>query len=146
METNSKKEMVNHLSKIVIPVLREKGFKGSIPHFRRLTAERIHLLTFQFDKYGGGFVIEIANSLPGGHTTSWSAKVVPNKLTAHDLSNRKRIQANMSTPENSGKDDWFRYDKAAISDSHNVYKDVCEDILSKLELAEDYWKKGPLGN
>ena len=146
MESNSKKEMVNHLSKIVIPVLREKGFKGSIPHFRRFTSERIHLLTFQFDKYGGGFVIEIANSLPGGHITSWGTKVEPNKLTAHDLSNRKRIQANMSTPGNSGKDDWFRYDKATVSDSHNVYNDVCEDILSKLEIADDYWKNGPLGN
>jgi hypothetical protein len=61
MDNSSRKKMIKHLSEIVIPVLREKGFKGSFPHFRRITNDRINLLTFQFDRYGGGFVIEITN-------------------------------------------------------------------------------------
>jgi hypothetical protein len=43
----------------VIPTLRQAGFTGSFPHFRRIQGERTDLITFQFDKWGGGFVIEI---------------------------------------------------------------------------------------
>lgn len=56
-----REEMIKSLSEIVVPKLRQFNFKGSFPHFRRQTAERINLLTFQFDRSGGGFVIEIAN-------------------------------------------------------------------------------------
>lgn len=143
MENSARKEMVKNLSDIVIPVLRQKGFKGSFPHFRRLTTDRINLLTFQFDRSGGGFVIEITNCQPNGFTTSWGTKIEPNKLTAHDLFNRKRIQSNMDTTS-SLTEDWFRYDKKYLFGFGNIYKKVCRDVLSKLDIAEDYWKNGEL--
>ena len=143
MENSARKEMDKTLSELVIPVLRQKGFKGSFPHFRRLTADRINLLTFQFDRNGGGFVIEITNCQINGFTTSWGKKIEPNKLTAHDLFNRKRIQSNMDTP-NSSTDDWFRYDKKYLFGFGDIYKKVCKDVLSKLDIAEDYWKNGEL--
>lgn len=143
MENSTRKEMVKNLSDIVIPVLRQKGFKGSFPHFRRLTTDRINLLTFQFDRSGGGFVIEITNCQPSGFTTSWGTKIEPNKLTAHDLFNRKRIQSNMVT-ESSLTEDWFRYDKKYLFGLGDIYKKVCKDVLSKLVVAEDYWKNGEL--
>ncbi|MFC4263970.1 DUF4304 domain-containing protein [Ferruginibacter yonginensis] len=143
MENPERKEMIKHLYDSVIPVLRQKGFKGSFPHFRRLTTDRINLLTFQFDRSGGGFVIEIANCLATGFTTSWGTKIEPNKLTAHDLSNRKRIQSNMDTTS-SLTEDWFRYDKKYLFGFGDIYKKICKDVLSKLDIAEDYWKNGEL--
>jgi len=143
MENPARKEMVINLSDIVIPVLRQKGFKGSFPHFRRITIDRINLLTFQFDRSGGGFVIEITNCQPNGFTTSWGTKIEPNKLTAHDLFNRKRIQSNMDTTS-SLTEDWFRYDKKYLFGFGDIYKKVCKDVLSKLDIAEDYWKNGEL--
>lgn len=143
MENSARKEMVKNLSDIVIPVLRQKGFKGSFPHFRRLKADRINLLTFQFDRSGGGFVIEITNCQPNGFTTSWGTKIEPNKLTAHDLFNRKRIQSNMDTAS-SLTEDWFRYDKKYLFGFGDIYKKVCKDVLSKLDIAEDYWINGEL--
>jgi hypothetical protein len=141
MENSSRKEMIEKLSEIVVPVLRQKGFKGSFPHFRRLTDDRVNLLTFQFDRSGGGFVIEIANCQPSGYTTSWGKKVEPNKLTAHDLFKRKRIQSNMDT-ESSLTDDWFRYDKKHWFGLGYVYKKVCKDVLNKLHIADEYWENG----
>jgi hypothetical protein len=55
--------MEAELKSAVVPKLRSHGFKGSYPHFRRFADERIDLLTFQHDKWGGGFVIEIACAL-----------------------------------------------------------------------------------
>ena len=143
METSTRKEMIKYLSEFVIPVLRQKDFKGSFPHFRRITAERINLMTFQFDKYGGGFVIEITNCKPSGFTSAWGTKIEPKKLTAHDLYNRKRIQANMDTPSSS-TEDWFRYDRKNLFGLGNIYREVCNDVLSKLDIAEDYWQNGEL--
>jgi len=48
--SDERDRMIETLKEYVVPVLRERGFKGSFPHFRRPTATAIHLLTFQFDK------------------------------------------------------------------------------------------------
>lgn len=138
MENSSRKEMIKSLSEIVIPVLRQNGFRGTFPHFRRITKEKINLMTFQFDKYGGGFVIEIANCEPSGFTTHWGQKIEPNKLTAHYVSGI-RIQSNMDTT-NSFTEDWFRYDNKNSSNMKEVYINVCKDVLSKLKFAENYWE------
>ena len=135
--------MNKNINEIVIPVLRQLDFKGSFPHFRRQTADRINLLTFQFDRSGGGFVIEMANCKPNGHTTSWGLEIKPNKVTAHDVNKRKRIQSNMGT-KSSHTDDWFRYDKKHLFGLGDVYKKVCKDVLSKLDIAVEYWKNGEI--
>ena len=135
--------MINHLKEIVVPKLRELNFQGTFPHFRRMTPERTNLLTFQFDRSGGGFVIEIANCKPGGLTTFWEEEISPNKLTSHDVHIRKRIQSNMNT-KNSLTKDWFRYDKRSWFGFGNVYKNACKDVLSKLSIAQEYWKSGEL--
>jgi len=143
MANAERKEMEKHLKDIVIPFLRKRDFKGSFPHFRRMGKERIHLLTFQFDFHGGGFVIEIANCVPGGFTTPWGKKIEPDKLRAHDVYKRSRIQSNMNTPDSS-TDDWFRFDHAPLSGSENIFQDVCQDVLSKFNIAEEYWANGEL--
>jgi len=78
----------------VVPVLREMGFKGSMPHFRRVTSSAIELLTFQFDRNGGGFVIEISRCGLEGITMHWGEKIPPNKVTAHDMHPDKRYRIN----------------------------------------------------
>jgi hypothetical protein len=65
--------MIAALQQIVVPVLREHGFSGSIPHFRRFTSSKIHTLTFQFNKWGGSFVVEIETAPLDGITNPvWS--------------------------------------------------------------------------
>lgn len=143
MSSSDKDNMIKNLNEIVIPVLRQLNFKGSFPHFRRQTTDRINLLTFQFDRHCGGFVIEIANCKSTDYKTALNRDIAPNKLTAHDFYKSKRIQANMKTPD-SLTDDWFRYDKKHLFGLGDIYKKVCKDVLSKLDIAEDYWKNGEL--
>ena len=143
MENAPRREMVKQLDNIVVPILRRTGFTGSFPHFRRLKMDKINLLTFQFDRSGGGFVIEIANCQPTGFTTPWGKKIEPIKLTAHDFYHRKRIQPGM-TRDDSLTEEWFRYDKKYLFGFGNIYKKLCKDVFSKLDNAEDYWKCGEL--
>jgi hypothetical protein len=67
------------------------------------------LLSFQFDRYGGGFCVEIARCPPGGVVTSEDQIILPAKLKVWDLnpSRRRRIVV----CETGGKADWFRFDR-----------------------------------
>jgi Domain of unknown function (DUF4304) len=53
MASNEREMMNNALKKVAIPFLREQGFKGSLPHFRRKSETNIDLITFQFNRWGG---------------------------------------------------------------------------------------------
>jgi hypothetical protein len=64
--SQSRDAMIVELKRVAVPVLRSLGFKGSFPHFRRESAERIDLLTFQFSLGGGKFVVEVGSFSPAG--------------------------------------------------------------------------------
>ena len=146
MDRKGKRQKIDKaLKNIIVPFLREKGFKGSMPHFRREQSDRINLLTFQHSLYDTKFVIEIANAQNKPFVTHWGKTIEPNKLTAHDLNKRKRIQAVMKQNEDSFPEDWFRYDKSFFS-SDSIYKNVCKEVLSKLDIANEYWANGELSN
>ncbi|MEW6303461.1 MAG: DUF4304 domain-containing protein [Verrucomicrobiota bacterium] len=98
--------MIETLKEHVVPVLRERGFKGLFPHFRRPTERAIHLLTFQFGKWGGGFAVEIAACPPVGVTVHWGEHIPPAKVKAWDVARRHRLGA-----AGEKSDHWFRYEK-----------------------------------
>ena len=104
---NSREEMEAALKTIVVPALRERGFTGSFPHFRRITGS-VELLTFQFDRNGGGFLVESAKAANTEFVTHWGKRVPVLKLTAWDLhpNQRRRIKPLAG----SGTDSWFRFD------------------------------------
>ncbi|MEW9571535.1 DUF4304 domain-containing protein [Rhodanobacter sp. Si-c] len=128
-----RKVMENELKSIVVPVLRAAGFTGSLPHFRRLATERMELLTFQFDRHGGGFVIEAAWCEPDGVVTSWGKAIPATKVTAHDLHPNLRLR--IKAKEGSGTDCWFRYDQGQT-------KDCAQSVLASLPKAEQWWASG----
>lgn len=131
----SRENMIAVLKKTVIPELRQRGFKGSFPHFRRIKEKKIDLMSFQFDRYGGGFTVEVGVCSPEGYTHYWGEKVPPNKVTVHDLNKRLRLK------ENDGQ--WFRYD--VESESGDIYEIVANEVLQHLHEAEEYWEdKGQL--
>jgi hypothetical protein len=124
--------MDRELKSSVVPRLREAGFSGSFPHFRRSRAEVIDLLTFQFDRNGGGFVVELARSSKDGLTTHWGKHIPGNKVSAWDFhpSARHRIQPRMG----SGTDCWFRFD-------HGQVAAAAEEFLKNLPFAEQWLRE-----
>jgi hypothetical protein len=109
--TSEREATIRELKRVLQPQLRSLGFTGTFPHFRKIGKDAIDLMTFQFDRNGGGFVIEIARCLADGIVTPWGAHIPPNKTTSHDLhpDRRKRIQPQTG----GGTDAWFRFDTAA---------------------------------
>ena len=105
--SDARSEMIQALKSGVVPILRERGFTGSFPHFRHLQPSRINLITFQFDRHGGGFVIELSQCDPEGFTTHWGKKIPPSKVTAWDLPPQRRVR--IKRLKGPGTDSWFRY-------------------------------------
>ena len=118
-------EMEAALKRDVLPVLRAKGFKGTFPHFRRIGKSAIDLLTFQFDKQGGAFVIEIARSPLEGIVTHWGQVIPAGKVKAWDVhpDRRRRIK----TADGHSTESWFRFD---AKPTDRIIALVCERLAS----------------
>ena len=130
--SDARSEMIRALKGVVVPLLRGRGFTGSFPHLRRFGNNRIDLLTFQFDRYGGGFVIELGRCDPGGFTTHWGKQIPANKVTPWDLATSCR--ARIHHRSGSGADIWFRYDGA---DTPEAFTAVAESVVPFLQQAEE---------
>ena len=113
MTSADRQAMDKALKELVVPELRSLGFKGSLPHFRRSENSGLEVITFQFDKWGGGFVIEVACCSEEGFITPWGKEIPPNKVTTWDLPSswRNRIQPS----ESGGTDAWFRFEDGQVT-------------------------------
>ena len=135
--SDERDRMIKTLKEHIVPVLRERGFKGSFPHFRRTTERAIHLVTFQFDKWGGGFAVEIAACPPGGVLMPSGEQIPPTKVRAWDVARRLRLGA---LDEKS--DHWFRYDKRGWSLSSDRFEHAALRVLPYVKgQAEDWWER-----
>lgn len=135
MNRKEKRQKIDQaIKEITIPFLREKGFKGSLPHFRRLQSDRINLLTFQHSLYDKSFVVEIANCSAQGITTQWGKEIAKNKVTAHDMGERHRLGS-----EKHNTDYWFDYGKNSLFG--DVNKKLAKEIIQLWDEAESWWNK-----
>ena len=123
-------EMNRALQKEFVPHLRQRGFTGSLPHFRRL-GERVDLLTVQFDRYGEGFVIEVARCPTTGVTTHWGQHISAGNVTARDLHPNNRRRLGSPAPGHDGH--WFRFDDGTACIA------VARSAVEFLDEAELWW-------
>jgi hypothetical protein len=87
---NKRKSMDQSLKLKIVPILRNLGFKGSYPHFRRRDALKIDVLGFQFSQWGPQFYIEIA-VCPLSGTTFGTAHYPPDTIKHYQCEKRMRI-------------------------------------------------------
>jgi hypothetical protein len=128
-------DMISSLRRLFVPALRGRGFKGSLPHFRRLRKTQIDLLTVQFDRHGGGFVIEISKCAPEGTTTYWGKQIPPNKVTAWDMKFNERWRLGTGTTRRGAADHWFRFDDGTPTDA------VANSATNLLAEADRWWNE-----
>ncbi len=123
--STARESIDSELKTTVLPWLREAGFRGSFPHFRRRDTDGIDLVTFQFDRHGGGFVIEVARCPPDGVTTHWGKQISPARVTAHDMHPNDRTR--LKPRPGSGTDSWFRYDRGQFKECAALVVAVLRD-------------------
>jgi Domain of unknown function (DUF4304) len=133
--SDSRDQMIATLREVVVPVLRDMGFRGSFPHFRRIRDTQVDLLTFQFNRYGGSFVVELAYCSPDGFTTTRGEHIAPQKVQVHDMHPKQRLRLGSHPPQKN--DHWFHYEPATLT----VYTETALRVLPLLRSdAEDFWR------
>ena len=124
------------IKEFIVPFLRQKGFKGSFPHFRREQQNNLNLLTFQFSqRQEPEFIVEIGNCQSSGITTHWGKEIKPNKCNTSHLPVHSRLRLGAKDSES---DYWFNYGKKVILS--NVYKKTAQEVINLFNQAEDWWE------
>ena len=95
--------MKRELNKYVISPLLEQGFVGKWPHYRRTHTNYIELLTFQINKYGGSFTVELSAVFPNNNETTLMniENSAHDEINVWDTNNRYRLKGMY--------DGWFHY-------------------------------------
>ena len=119
-------EMKQALNMTVIPALRRDGFTGSYPHFRRRRDNRIELLSFQTNKWGGSFRVEASVVFPDAEGK------LTNFLTAGENGMRYQLSGKEFDTV-SVRNTSFRYSFPGVFDGWFYYIDVyrCYDPVFK---------------
>ena len=135
--SEARDKMIAALKEMVVPTLRDLGFRGSFPHFRRQREEQLDLLTFQFSQWGGSFIVEISYCCPAGYTLHTGEVVSPDRARVHHQDIYRRLRLGVRPPPNN-RDHWFQFEP----DSKANYTDTALEILPLLRTqAEFYWQK-----
>ena len=117
----------------IMPELRARGFSGRFPHFRRLhDGGRVDFLSFQFNRYGGGFLAEMAIAYPERGARGnfyFKGAVTAEVIGQADVgSTRNRLRI---VPRG---EDWFAYDA-------EHYRETVADAKRGILRRMDYFEK-----
>ena len=129
--SEARTQMAKALKAVVVPALRDHGFAGSFPYLRRTRENYIELLMFQFDRHGGGFIIELGRCTPADFAAPWAKITSPDKVTVAHLPWRQRTRIQPSV--GSGTESWFRFDTATTGDD---FSHVAQSVLPFIETIE----------
>ena len=129
-------KMDSALKDITIPFLREKGFKGSYPHFRREKDDNLNLLTFQFSTSGSKFVVEISNCPALGFNPGYGGVLKPSACRVIYMTKRLRIGS-----KKHNTDYWYNFEKEPLLG--NIYNKRAKEVIDNWEEAENWWVENP---
>lgn len=129
--SESRDAMVAAMKRTAVPILRELGFKGTFPQFRRVAGTRIDLLAFQFSQWGGQFVVEIGSFSSTGHVMAGTGELIPPaEVRLKHLPRHLRLG---STPDH--RDHWFNFDGGD-------YDEVAASVLPYISgQAVEWWAR-----
>jgi hypothetical protein len=133
--SESRNKMIDAIRHVVVPTLRDMGFRGSYPHFKRIRDSQIDLLMFQFNRYGGSFVVEVAFCDPAGWTHANGRYIPAKEVQVGDISPRQRLRLGSCPPKQA--DHWFSFEP----ESSSIYTDTALEALSLIRSqGEDFWR------
>ena len=86
--------MKKHIEANVINQLLEKGFVGKYPHFRKEKDECVELISFQSNKYGRAFIVEVSVIFPDKKEKNFDSVCYSNinEITVFDTNVRYRLE------------------------------------------------------
>jgi len=131
-ETNQ--VMREELKLVVTDYLRQQGFKGSIPTFRRESDGSFQILNFQFSKYGGSFAVNLSLLEPNDQFSN--LPLSKQKI----LASRRLGSLSRHLKNKQNQDYWFKFVKGIFFPTYSYKKAAQEFITIYSSEAEQTFK------
>lgn len=158
-------KMKKALLEYVIPNLKDNGFCGEYPHYRRVHDDRIDIISFNTYKYGNAFYVDISTVFPNRP----SGRQNVNRFFGGDFDNIVtgdcckiyRLKGNfehlfyytdvylsflgspyLAVSESKAKT--FKrgfFDIRVQKSSPEIYKRVCDKVNKQMQKAYKWWNK-----
>jgi hypothetical protein len=131
------------LKKVLLPELNRIGFTGTSSNFQRRSAENLDLLSIEYWKYGGQFILEFARSKRGALNTSWGEVVQEEKIGVAHISplQRARLQRTLEASE-----DLFRGFKfSGFGEDLAKYIALAHEVAALLPQVNAWLESGAAG-
>lgn len=158
-------KMRSALNNLVIPKLLDRGFEGKYPHYKKIYDDRIELLTFETNKWGNSFTIEVSTVfLPSSNRDSnvIGSEIPPvEELNVWNTSNSYRLKGmfdgwfyytdvyeknifskptyNAVSETNAKTYEPQQYEKLVQKADDEIYVKVCEEVNKQMEEAYKWW-------
>ncbi|MGZ3182074.1 MAG: DUF4304 domain-containing protein [Telluria sp.] len=132
--TDARKEMNEALKGVVVPVLRDLGFKGTFPNFYREAAGHVDLLSFQFRLAGGSFVVELSFADPARENVYIDKDAPANKLRPSQTTKRFRLGA-----KSQGSDNWYSFEPVGLFKRQPDYMKIATLVADSISKQAVTW-------
>jgi hypothetical protein len=136
--TEHREHMTAALKETFVPMLRQKGFVGSFPHFRRQLDNRIDFLNVQFAREGGRFCLNIGQTGPKGlQDPAWPGLAIAETTVGH-LRHRSRVHRGFFLKQ------WFdfgprSYDPPKSAKAPSYYEAIAAEAVRAFEKDGEKW-------
>jgi len=131
------------LKRQLVPALKELGFSGTFPRYRRETPNAIELLAVWYDKAATAFFLEFGTHARGDKQTSWGELVPEAKLLLEHVPFNKRIRLQARCSGGSMPRDWFQF--GAFGDDEADYNTLAQRVTSHLPQVEAWFRSAEIG-
>jgi hypothetical protein len=121
-----------------VPMLRQKGFVGSFPHFQRRRDDRIDFVDVQVAREGGRFCLNIGQTGPEGlNDPAWPELTLAETTVGH-LQHRSRVHHGFFLKQ------WFEfgprsYDPPKPVKAASFYQAIASKAVRAFEKDGERW-------
>jgi Domain of unknown function (DUF4304) len=132
--------MEKALKEVCVPLLRERGFKGSFPNMYRETDGFVSLINFQFFSSGGSLCVNLSFADKQRENVYPRPETEPKNLKV----SQTRVRARLGAPGLKG-DRWFSFGEIGYEKYHGSPQnpiDIAAEINQLFEqVAFPWWGK-----
>jgi hypothetical protein len=131
------------LRRFWLPEMVRLGFVGKTSTFQRLGVDFQDLLSLQYWKYGGEFVLEFARRERGPFVTSWGPVIPEEKLDVAYISPLLRARLEQRGPASG---EYLRgFDFSSFGEDTLKYEVLAKQVASLLPEVDEWLKNGRNG-
>jgi hypothetical protein len=131
------------LKRFLLPEVKRLGFSGSASKFQRTSTDWLDLLSIQYWKYGGEFVLEFARRERGALHTSWGEVIPEERLDVAYVNPLQRARLEQRGPASEEGFRGFKF--SGFGEDIARYEALASEVAALLPQVDEWLQSGTAG-